>query len=56
MTTNTLETVNVNSNVFTQWELMMLIIGVGCLGILIFLSIVIYNYVHRFDFDDELNR
>ncbi|PTX60228.1 hypothetical protein C8N46_107235 [Kordia periserrulae] len=56
MTTNNTEIVQIPSELFTTWELSMLIIGIGCLGILIFLSIVIYNYVHRFDWDDELHR
>ncbi|WP_298511122.1 hypothetical protein [uncultured Kordia sp.] len=56
MTTNNLKTVQATSDVFTTWEFIMIIIGIGCFGILILLSIVIYNYVHRFDLDDELQR
>ncbi|PTX59812.1 hypothetical protein C8N46_108125 [Kordia periserrulae] len=56
MTTNNLKTEFATSELFTTWELSMLIIGIGCLGILIFLSIVIYNYIHRFDWDDELHK
>ncbi|MEM6721176.1 MAG: hypothetical protein AAF611_17735 [Bacteroidota bacterium] len=56
MTTNNLETVHTQTDLFSTWELIMIIIGIGCLGILIFLSIVIYNYVHRFDLDDELHK
>ena len=41
---------------FTAWEIVMMLIGVISLGILIFLSIIIYNYVHRFELDDELHR
>ncbi|AXG70021.1 hypothetical protein KORDIASMS9_02250 [Kordia sp. SMS9] len=51
-----LETVTVQTDAFTTWEISMLIIGIGCFGILIFLSILLYNYVHRFDLDDELHR
>lgn len=57
MTTNYLETVsNIDSELFTNYELIMMILGVGCFGILIFISIVIYNYAHRFDLDDELHK
>jgi hypothetical protein len=56
MTTNNTEIIEVPSELFTTWELSMLIIAIACLGIFIFISIVIYNYVHRFDFDDDLHR
>ena len=56
MIANTIKTANAQQDVFSTWELIMMIIGIGCLGILIFLSIVIYNYVHRFSLDDELHK
>jgi len=56
MTIKNLEIVHANTEVFTTWEFIMVIIGIGCFGILVFLSIIIYNYVHRFDLDDELHR
>ncbi|MEM6721678.1 MAG: hypothetical protein AAF611_20285 [Bacteroidota bacterium] len=49
-------TTNTQIDLFSTWELIMIIIGIGCLGILIFISIVIYNYVHRYDLDDELHK
>jgi len=51
-----LETITAQTNVFTTWEFIMIIIGIGCFGLLVFLSIIVYNYVHRFDLDDELHK
>ena len=56
MTTTYLKTVSIKSEIFTTWELIMIIIGIGCFGILLFLSIIIYNYIHRFDLDDDLQK
>ncbi len=56
MTPNNLETVHAKTDIFTTWELSMLIIGIGCFGILVFLSILVYKYVHCFDLDDELHK
>ncbi|AXG69574.1 hypothetical protein KORDIASMS9_01797 [Kordia sp. SMS9] len=56
MTTSNFETVHTHSDLFTTWELIMILIGIGCFGILVFLSIIVYNYVHRFDLDDTLQR
>jgi hypothetical protein len=50
------KTLEMLSNVFTTWELMMLIIGIGCFLLLLFLSVIVYNYIHRFDLDDALQR
>ncbi|MCH2195205.1 hypothetical protein [Kordia sp.] len=56
MRTNNLEGLQLGSDVFSTWQLIMIIIGVGCFCILLFISIVIYKYVHRFDLDDTLHR
>ncbi len=43
-------------NIFSTWELIIMIIAILCLILLFALFLTIRSYVKRFDFDDEIQK